>query len=294
MTKWTSLFAQKLRAHRIGRGKHGRMTQEQLAEALGVSIDAISKYERSLSYIRGDFEHRLADGLGWSKEDIIACREDWEAGRSNSTADKYRLLDQVGVQEEFSGSATSVNQAVARMEIGDGESLPNGYSAGDKVWSDIAGDGYLDGVYVMFGSELVGHVGLIFPGPILEQRFHECWFDEGDLSTDLLKRPILPGEYFGYCPAIYIARGHESAGRLLLSGFVKVLEDLAERDIILRDIGAISVNALGRQLCGDLGLRFHGEHRTYSEFGLWFLPGTEIASSLLGRRSPKLRQAYLS
>ena len=46
MTEWTSLFAQKLRAHRIGCGEHGRMTQEELAASLDVSVDAISKYER--------------------------------------------------------------------------------------------------------------------------------------------------------------------------------------------------------------------------------------------------------
>ena len=49
-----SLLAQKLRDHRARQGRHGRMTQEELAEALGVSVDAIGKYERSRSYLRGD------------------------------------------------------------------------------------------------------------------------------------------------------------------------------------------------------------------------------------------------
>ena len=66
MTERTSLFAQKLRAYRIGRAGHGRMTQEELAAALDVSVDAISKYERSLSYIRGDLENRLAGNLNLS------------------------------------------------------------------------------------------------------------------------------------------------------------------------------------------------------------------------------------
>lgn len=294
MTKWISLFAQKLRAHRVGSGAHGRMTQEQLAEVLGVSVDAISKYERSLSYIRGDLEHHLAEGLGWSNADIVACREDWEARRSNRSAETYRLLTQSQIMEEFEGSAKSVTQAVARMEVGGESNLPNGFSASHTIWSEIFDGGFLTGVYVMHGAEMVGHVGLLFPGPVLEASFRDYMFDEGELSPDLLKRPILPGDYFGYCPAIYIARGHEAAGRPLLTGFVQVLEGLAEREILLREIGAISVNVLGRQLCEDLGLRFQGMHRRFSEFGLWVLPGQEIASSILGRRSPKLRQVYMS
>lgn len=63
MKNWTSLFAQKLRSHRIGSGRHGRMTQEELAMILNVSVDAISKYERSLSYIRGDLEYQLQVSL---------------------------------------------------------------------------------------------------------------------------------------------------------------------------------------------------------------------------------------
>ena len=57
----TSLFARKLRAYRTSAGAHGRLTQEALAERLGVSVEAVGKYERSLSYIRGDLEPRLAD-----------------------------------------------------------------------------------------------------------------------------------------------------------------------------------------------------------------------------------------
>ncbi|MDU8912337.1 helix-turn-helix transcriptional regulator [Aestuariicoccus sp. MJ-SS9] len=294
MADWTSLFARKLRAHRAGRGGHGRMTQEELAWALDVSVDAISKYERSLSYIRGDLEHRLVENLGWSREDVIACREDWELGRPRTSAPSYRMLRDTEILDAFGGSVEALNKAVAAMETGDPGDLPDGFSARDTIWREITQEGALTGVYVMRGSDLVEHVGLIFPGRHLETQFQECRFDEGELTPQMLKRTILPGDYFAYCPAVYVARGHEAAARLLLSGFVSVLEELAEREVFIREIGAISVNALGRQLCEDLGLRFHGGHRRYATYDLWVFPGEDFASSLFGRRSPKLRQAYLS
>ena len=292
MTNWTSLFAQKLRSHRIGCGEHGRMTQEELAASLDVSVDDISNYERSLSYLRGDIEYKLVEKLGWSRETVLACREDWEAGRPALQASAYRLLNNLEVLDEFDGSASAVTQAVATMETEGSNGLPSGFSASDTIWRDIQNEGRLSGPYVMQGSVLVGHVGLIFPGSALEERFHECRFDEGEVTPELLKRPILPGEYFAYCPAIYIAQGHEAAARLLLSGFVTELEGLARREIFIREMGAISVNALGRQLCEDIGLRFLGNHERYPDFGIWIIPGHEIATSILGRRSLKLRRAY--
>ena len=292
MTERTSLFAQKLRAYRIGRAGHGRMTQEELAAALDVSVDAISKYERSLSYIRGDLENRLMDVLGWSREDIIACREDWEAHRPRQSGPRYQLLKNQEILKEFGDSATAVIRAVATMETEGSHDWPSGFSAGDTIWRDIQRTPAIMGPYVMNGSDMVGHVGLIFPGTALEESFRARTFDEGKLSPDLLKRPLLPGTYFAYCPAIYVATGHEQVARILLSGFVEILEDLAEREVFIREIGAIAVNALGKQLCDDLGLRFIGQHATYPEFGVWSLSGEKIASSILGRRSAKLRQAY--
>jgi biotin operon repressor len=80
------------------------MTQEALAEMLGVSVDAIGKYERSVSFIRGDLEPRLSDALGWSREDILACREDWEIRQHARHGRGYRLLDQSVLDEAFGGS----------------------------------------------------------------------------------------------------------------------------------------------------------------------------------------------
>ena len=293
MTEWTSLFARKLRAHRARQGDHGRMTQEELAEALGVSVDAIGKYERSLSFIRGDLEHRLVECLGWSREDVLACRQDWEAGRKVAGRPGYRLLYERDILQEFGGSARDVNRAVAAMECGGVGELPDGFSASDAVWGEILNEGALTGVYVMHGSDLVGHVALVFPDSDLEQRFHDRSLEEGALSPDYLKRPILPGTYFAYCPAVYVARGHEAAARPLLSGFVKVLEELADREIFVREIGAIACNPLGRQLCEELDLTWLGKHRHHPSFGMWILPGERIATSIMGRKSPKLRQAYL-
>lgn len=292
MKEWTSLFARKLRAHRVDNGSHGRMTQEELAVLLEVSVDAISKYERSLSFIRGDLEHQLTEKLGWSREDVIACRADWDAARSGRPVSLYRLLNNTEVLEAFGGSAFAVSQAVADMETQLSEGLPSGFSAADKVWCDVQAAGLLSGPYVLEGDKMVGHVGMIFPGKRLEQRFFKRRFDEAELTPDLLKRPLLPGRYFCYCPAIYVARGHEAASRLLLSGFVTALEELVDRDILVREIGAISVNSLGWQLCEDLGLRYLGQHDRYGTFGVWTMPGPDIAKSLLGRRSQKLRDAY--
>ncbi|NOD65733.1 MULTISPECIES: helix-turn-helix domain-containing protein [unclassified Ruegeria] len=294
MKNWTSLFAQKLRSHRIGSGRHGRMTQEELAMILNVSVDAISKYERSLSYIRGDLEYQLQEKLGWSLEDVVACRADWEAGRPQHSGSAYRLLNNQEVLNEFGGSSSAVTEAVACMEVDHGDGLPSGFSAADTIWRDIQKSGLLSGPYVMLGSKIVGHVGLIFPKSDPEKRFFELLFDEAELTPDHLKRPLLPGDYFAYCPAIYVARGHENATRLLLSGFVSELEELLEREIFIREIGAISVNSLGTQLCEDLGLKFLGAHQRYTGFGVWTLHCSDIANSIVGRRSAKLRDAYLN
>lgn len=104
MTRHPSLFARKLRNWRARNGEHGRVTQEALAETLDVSVDAIGKYERSVSFIRGDLEHRLSERLGWSRDEILACREDWEARHIGKAKTGYQVLDDAVVDEMFSGS----------------------------------------------------------------------------------------------------------------------------------------------------------------------------------------------
>lgn len=292
MPQWTSLFAQKLRAHRLARGQHGRMTQEALAEALGVSLDAIGKYERSVSYIRGDLEARLVDRLGWQPEDVVACREDWALGRPRPRDTGYRCIQGCAIQAEFESAADGVTDALAHMETGEAADLPDGFSAGDTIWRDLQEAGCIYGPYALLGDALVGHVGLIFPGADAEAAFRNRSFDEANLTRDNVRRPVLPGRYFAYCPAVYIARGHEAAGRLLLTGMVEFLEDLARREITLSEIGGLSVSPLGRQLCEDLGLRSLGPHAHHTRFGVWSLPAADIPGSLLGRRSKYLRQVY--
>lgn len=110
MTASSPIFADKLRSYRARNGKHGRMSQEQLAVLRGLSVDAISKYERSLSYIRGDLEHLLIEKLGWTQGEVVACREDWEI-RSNEKHDSYRVLCEHEVALEY-GSIEFADAAV--------------------------------------------------------------------------------------------------------------------------------------------------------------------------------------
>ena len=292
MSHHTSLFSQKLKEHRVRCGRNGRMTQEELADALNVSVDAISKYERSLSFIRGDLESRLTEVLGWSREDVIACRQDWEAHQRTPDRPSYRLVLNRGILTEFQNDPVLVSEAIAALEIGGENPVPEGFAANDPVWCELQRAGCVFGSYVMLGPRLVGHAGLMFPGQHVEQAFLDRRMDESELKPAMFKRPILPGLYFAYCPEISLAKGHEQAARLLLSGYVKLLEGFAEQDVIIRQIGALSINALGQQLCEDLGLHYLGSHRTFSDFGVWTMSAQDLAASLLGRRSPRLRKAY--
>jgi len=292
MPAYKSLFSQKLKEHRIRHGRNGRMTQEELAEELNVSVDAVSKYERSLSFIRGDLECRLTEVLGWSREDVIDCRRDWEASQSQPDRQSYRLVLNRDILSEFQGDPVSVSQAIAALEVDGENKIPEGFAADDPCWCELQRAGCVFGSYVMLGSRLVGHAGLMFPGAQIEKAFFDRKLEEGELKPSFFKRPILPGQYFAYCPEISLATGHEHAARLLLSGFVKLLEDFANQEVIIREIGALSINAMGRQLCEDLGLHYLGSHHSYSDFGVWTMSAHEIATSILGRRSPRLRMAY--
>lgn len=288
----TSLFAQKLRAWRGSAGQHGRMTQEALAERLGVSVDAIGKYERSVSFIRGDLEHRLVERLGWSRDDVLACREDWSALQQGDGRGQYAILDQTALDRVFDGSlrtAIEAGLAVADAEFGD---LPADFAPDPDRFVPLYEATTGQWAMALKQDEIVAKWSLPFLLPEDEARFRNRTFLEDTLCVDRLRRPIFPGQYFGYCPALVVRSGHEGVAPLLVSSFVASLEALARRDVILSAIGTISVSAGGAQLCRDLGMTFLGNHARFEDFGVWVLEGGEIAASLFGRRSAVLRRRY--
>ena len=290
MTHQPSLFAEKLRNYRASNGTHGRITQEELAHLLDISVDAISKYERSLSFVRGDLEHRLLEKLGWSRDEVLACREDWEC-RARASRSEYRVFREYDVASEL-GSIEDADIAVQRLERAGAHTFPDGFSACDPIWQDILRDGSMTGVYVTHEGELVAHISLVFLNEILEAQFLERRLIESEFSLGSLKRPVLPGDYFGYCAGVYIARGHQKAALPLLSGFIGILEDLAEREVFLRDLAAIAASPIGHQLCRDLSFHFIGSHTDCAGLEFWRFAGDKMPTSLFARRSHKLRGAY--
>ena len=292
MAHRTSLFARKLRAWRACNGVHGRMTQEGLAEKLGVSVDAVGKYERSVSFIRGDLEHRLIDRLGWSRGDIQTCREDWEARQKTPGEGAYRLLDDALVHQLFEGSWTQAIHAMIEMADTELGALPAEFASSQAVFMPVYDAYRTHWAAVMHNGEIIAKWALPFLLPEDEAHFKAGKFIESDLSVDRTHRPILPGTYYGYCTAVIIKPGHEAAGPVLLSSFVRFLEDLAARDILLHGIGTVACSAGGTQMCRDLGMTHLGNHRAIPDFGIWDMPGAAIANSIFGRRSPTLRTLY--
>ena len=287
-----SLFAQKLRAWRAASGLHGRVTQAGLAELLGVSVDAISKYERSLSFIRGDLEHQLADALGWSRDEIIACRQDWDTRQSGPMRDVYRLLDNAVLDDVFGGSRRAA--ILAGLEIADREfgDLPEEFAPLPETWIPVYEAAPEQWAMVVRGDQIIAKWALPFLLPQDEARFRNGTLAEAELTSDRLRRPILPGMYFGYCPALVVRSGHEAAGPLLVSSFVACLETFARRDVLISGIGTIAVSPAGAQLCSDLGMTHIGNHARHAAFGLWVMEGADIAGSLFGRKSAMLRMRY--
>ncbi len=290
MSEFKSLFAEKLRSFRASHGAHGRLTQEELADMLGVSVDAVSKYERSLSFIRGDLEHRLSEKLGWSRDEVVACREDW-AARAMRSQGEYRLFREAGVVAEL-GSFEALDSEIQSLEKAAGHEFPDGYSASEPIWLDIARDGSLCGAYVMCNGKMVGHLAIVFFSDTLKSRFYDRQLVETEFSLDTLKRPVLPGDYFGYFAGVYLVHGHQKAALHLLSGFVDILEELMEREVYLRELGAIAASPIGRQLCKDLGFDFIGAHTDDDTLEFWSFSGANLPRSLLAQRSPKLKKAY--
>ncbi len=291
MSRQASLFARKLRAYRTQAGAHGRLTQEALADRLGVSCEAVGKYERSLSYIRGDLEHRLVDRLGWNRTEVEACRQDWDSFRVNP-AQTYRALSQEEVTEVF-GNWTQAAHAVTQLVDEElRSSFSEGFNTDDSIWVPIIAAYPSHGGFITKGETLVGHWGMQFLADTDRDSLRARTFVESHLTTDCLRRPILPGHYYGYCPVVVIARGHEGAAPCLLSSFVSFLEGLAEREVFVDGIGAAAISAEGRQFCQDVGMTRIGAHRTVPGVELWELPGSGVARSFFARKSPRLRSAY--
>ena len=286
-----TLFARRLRDFRSSAGEHGRLTQEQLAGMLGVSVDAIGKYERSLSYIRGDLEHRLSERLGWSREDVLACREDWE-GRARQAGRRYRVMDNAAPDAIFGGSleaAVAAHLAMATRVFGD---LPAELEVNLEVFagSMIAFPG--NWMSVLEGENIAASWTVFFLLPQDVELFRLGALEERTLTADRLRQAILPGRYYGYCPGLFVAPGEEAVSHLLLQTFVDFLERMAQRGVVLDGIGTISVSAAGAQLCRDLGMTRFCDHALGELYGCWELPGAAIPVSIFGRRSRLLRRAY--
>lgn len=288
----TSLFAKHLRAWREATGQHGRITQEGLADLLGVSVDAIGKYERSVSFIRGDLEHRLVERLGWSRDEVLACREDWSALQQGAGRSGYAILDQASLDRVFGGSlraAIKAGLAIADREFGN---LPDDFAADPDRFVPLYEATTGQWAAALKDDEIVAKWSLPFLLPEDEARFRDRTFVENTLTVERLRRPVFPGAYFGYCPALVVRSGHEAVASLLVSSFVACLESLARREVVLSAIGTVSVSPGGGQLCRDLGMTFLGQHRQFDDFGVWVLEGREIAASLFGRKSAALRRHY--
>ena len=144
----------------------------------------------------------------------------------------------------------------------------------------------------MYDGKIVAKWAVLLLLPEDERSFRQGTLNEAKLTVGRVRRSVLPGTYFGYCPALVICPGHEAATPLLLSSFTRFLKDMAERDVLLHGIGAVSVSPNGAQICRDLDMIQLGSHYLNPEFGVWELPGARIANSLFTRRDPTLRRAY--
>ena len=288
-----SLFAKSLKEYRFKAGVHGRLTQEQLAEKLGVSVDAIGKYERSRSFIRGDLEHLLGERLGWSGDTVRACREDWETRRAGRDAvARYRILDDTLLTDLFDGSWVKASDAAIAFSAEYFRDLPIELTADSGVFEPINAAFPNCWKCVVLDGRIVAK-WCVFPVlPEVETEFRGCELVESNLTVQSVRQPILPGTYFGYCPALVVAPGQERAGSLLMSSFAAFLEDLARRDILFHGIGTISCSPGGAQICRDLGMAHLGPHSLGPGLENWELTGAGIAHSIFARKSSVVRSCY--
>lgn len=292
MRNTTSLFARKLRSWRLTNGTHGRMTQEELAELLDVSVDAIGKYERSVSFIRGDLEHRLHDRLNWSRSDIVACREDWQACSQQKTGKRYRILDEAMLTTLFDGSWEKAAAAEHEMSSQQFSGLPDELAADAHVFGPIYSRYPDQWRVVIHDGKVVASWVVLILFPQDEEAFRTGRLIETDLTVDSIRQAILPGTYFGYSTAVVIRPGHEAASPLLLTSFVQFLEDLAKRGILFHGIGTTAVSAGGNQLCKDLGMTRLGSHIVSPDYATWEMRGRDLARSIFARRSPLIKRLY--
>ena len=287
-----SLFAHKLRAFRARSGTNGRMTQEELANLLDVSVDSIGKYERSVSFVRGDLEHRLVERLGWKPAEVAACRSEWEVNHLRPGQCRYKLLDEMTINETFGGSLENVTTALLNFSHRSMEGLPQQFSAFEGPWSEFNVAFPKQWSAVLFDGEIVAKWVMALLNSADEALFRSGRLIESELTAECMRRPILPGNYFGYCPALVVKPGHEGASQLLFASFIDFLEDLSERDILLHGIGAITVSGAGAQVSRDLGMVRLCDHESEPEFGIWELKGSALPTSIFGRRSEVLRLRY--
>ncbi len=292
MTKRPSLLAERLRHFRATAGEHGRLTQEELAERLGVSVDAIGKYERSVSFPRGDLEHLLSERLGWTREAISECRLDWETHHLHPKPETYRLLDDVLLEDVYGGSLEAASRDVLSLSAEAMGNLPEAFQPFEGPWHRFNLRYPSQWRAVLKDGRMVAKWVLALLNEDDEARFRNGTLIEAEISADRMRRPILPGRYFGYCPALVVRPGHEAASRLLLGSFVAFLEDLLMRDIFLQGVGAIAVNEAGSQLCADLGMTNVGTLADQQSFRTWELAGADMAGSVFGKQSPIVRDRY--
>ncbi|MEO0369958.1 MAG: helix-turn-helix transcriptional regulator [Pseudomonadota bacterium] len=287
-----SLFAQKLKSWRTRHGAHGRVTQEGLAELLGVSVDAIGKYERSLSFIRGDLEHRLHENLGWDRDEIVACREDWELRSQPPDQTPYRVVDQTIVDEVFDGSWGKAVGAMNTMADAQFARIPDMCPINRDVFDVIYTQYINQWRAIECNGEIVAKWVVLTLFEEDEALFRAGELDEDTLSVDRVCQPLLPGTYFGYCPAVVVCPGHERASTLLIRAFADHLADLAARDVFFHNVGTVAVSRGGEAICKGLGMESLGICDVWGPHPMWGLSGAGIARSIFARRNPYLRARY--
>ena len=93
-------LGERIRALRQGRG----MSQEALAEALGVSRQAVSKWEKSLSYPDTENLLSLAELFGVSADELAGLRRQKTAGEEASAVEPPAVPEPLSMEQETASS----------------------------------------------------------------------------------------------------------------------------------------------------------------------------------------------